>query len=461
MDIAGRNVNEYPLERLWDGILALLEDVGVAIHHEPALRLFRGLGANVRSGENRVRIGGELIEKTRAALARDFTLFGKKPELDLPILPGRYYTIGGGVGLCYYENASYRAPTAADLLALTRLQDALAYPDIVNTSVQPKELPQDSLGARLFALVYPRTRKHHFAQAFSLEEVRKLLAIARLVQQSGGLRSVSDFSVTVCLQSPLAHSEMAGEVLMSCAEQGIPLFINVSPIEGATSPIAVESTIVEKFANFMAALVLVQAIKPGVPCIFSSASSLMDLKTARYISFSPIQHYGHALSSRLARWIGFPYQNSLMSDSKEPDAQYAIQKTLGIMFSIMYQANFSNLQIMSQMTVSSKEHLILDNEVLKNIEAFLRGGEVFQGDYLQAFRESSEVNFLLEEGNVDYFKRNVWFSDTFDYRPIELWLSDRNGCLQNARAAADSIVEEGGFPEDEALDQEISRILAG
>lgn len=461
MDIAGQNANEYPLERLWGGILALLADVGVVVHHEPALRLFQELGANVHLSEKRVRIGAALIEKTRSALARDFTLFAKKPELDLSILPGRYFTIGGGVGLSYYENGSYRAPIIADLLALTRLQDALAYPDIVNTSVQPKELPQDSLGARLFALVYPRTRKHHFAQAFSREEVGKLVAIARLVQQAGGLRSVKDFSVTVCLQSPLAHSELAGEVLMSCAEHGIPLFINVSPIEGATSPISVEGTILEKFANFLAALVLVQAIRPGVPCVFSSASSLIDLKTARYISFAPIQHYGHALSSRLARWIGFPYQNSLMSDSKEPDAQYAIQKTLGILFSIMYQATFSNLQIMSQMTVSSKEHLILDNEIVKNIEALFKGAERSQGDFLQAFRESSEVNFLLEEGNVDYFKRNAWFSDTFDYRPLELWLADRKGCLQNARAEADSIIAESGVPEDAALNQEISRALEG
>jgi hypothetical protein len=105
------------------------------------------------------------------------------------------------------------------------------------------------------------------------------------------------------------------------------------------------------------------------------------------------------------------------------------------------------------MTLASKEHLIVDNEILKNIFYFLKGTDLKFSDIFSSFENMEENNFLLEDGNINYFNENLWFSELFNHDPLEIWKKDR-------KTFSESIRNSPAFkPMKDNLDKKIEKKL--
>ena len=80
--------------------------------------------------------------------------------------------------------------------------------------------------------------------------------------------------------SPLTYYDPAIDKILFSVENGIPLINLSAPQLGATAPASFAGTIVQGCAESLSGLVLAQVVRPGVPFIFGSQTTIMDMKTS-------------------------------------------------------------------------------------------------------------------------------------------------------------------------------------
>jgi len=59
---------------------------------------------------------------------------------------------------------------------------------------------------------------------------------------------------------------------MECAKLGVPVYVEVDAMPGATSPVTLADTLVEQNANVLTGICLAQMIRPGLPSVYSLAT---------------------------------------------------------------------------------------------------------------------------------------------------------------------------------------------
>ena len=214
-----------------------------------------------------------------------FTLYGKTEETDIKVDPERVYTIGGSSALNVLDlDGNYRPAVFDDLIRFTLLQDKLEHLHIMHAIVIPSDLEEYGVDRMLFAGAFPYTTRNYYSQSQTgADGVLDQIKMAAVVQGSeDAVRKNPMFTEVVCMVSPLKHEKVNSEVIMECAINNIPVYIEVDSMTGGTTPAPIAGTLVEQNANVLAGIVFAQLVKPGAPCIYSIASGLMDMTTGGY-----------------------------------------------------------------------------------------------------------------------------------------------------------------------------------
>ena len=207
--------------------LNILENIGVMMVDEDALKLLGSAGAEVDYKRSIVKIPQYLVLEALAKTPQNITLYGRKSAYDLVLSEKMVYNGPGinAVSMIDFDGVK-RLATFKDLEDSTRLQDAL---ENVHFMAAPLTRFKDVSGPgtykRIYEAVVRNTEKHVISQADSPKELKDELRIAAAVMDMDledlGKRPILSFVADMA--PPLRYPKTTIGVIRECAKYHIPI----------------------------------------------------------------------------------------------------------------------------------------------------------------------------------------------------------------------------------------------
>ncbi|SLN74517.1 trimethylamine methyltransferase family protein [Roseisalinus antarcticus] len=376
-------LSQADLENIFDTALRLLSELGMG-EVPDRLRLDL-LAAGAQDGEaGRILFPRSLTEDAIAKAAKTFVLHGRDESRSIEVGGSKVYfgTGGAAVQTLDLDNGTYRPSTLADLHNFTRLQDTLANVSWYTRCCVATDLPDnfDLDVNTVYALLSNTTKPTatSFTLAEYVEPIVKMLDIA-----AGG---IGEFSKRPFMKahispiiSPMRYGEDAVDVVYECIKHNIPMSCITAAQAGATAPATMAGFLAQSLAETLASLVMVHAIKPGYPMVFSNWPLVVDLRTGAFAGGSGESALLNAASAQLSNWIGLPSGVACsMTDAKAIDAQYGAEKGLTSLAAALAGGNliYESSGMTASLLGASFEAFVLDDEMHSNTYRILRGIEV-------------------------------------------------------------------------------------
>jgi len=407
-------LDDGQVQDLHQAIVEVLENVGVRVEWRPALDVYADAGCRVDRAGSRITIPELVLWRALGSAPSSFTLYAKKPEHDVLVTMEDVYTVAGSSALYVLDLEGQRRPaTLQDLADFTRLIDALEQAHIMHAMVIPQELPQAGVDRILFSVIMRNTTRHYYSQGQGGRSVREQVEMAAVIQGSReAVMRRPQFSFVVCFMSPLVHPPEPVQEMMECARFNIPLWLEPTNMMGATAPLSIAGALVEHTASALAALVLVQTLNPGHPCILATASGGFNMQSGTYVASSPEAVLLHCATAQMSHFYGLPFQGGSGLDSCVPDAQAGYERTLQAVPMSLAGVNFIHLAfgMMDQLLTSSYEQAVIDNEILAAAFRLAEGVEVTRAS--MAVDQLKQVGpggqFLDRDYTLENFRRMQW-----------------------------------------------------
>ncbi len=376
-------LSEADLRRIYDTALDLLEKLGIGEAPDRLRNDLLAVGA-VDNGKGRVLFPPELVEEAIDQAAKTFTLHGRDPKRSIEVGGNKVYfgTGGAAVQTLDMESALYRPSTLKDLHDFTRLQDTLANISWFTRCCVATDVPDnyDLDVNTVFALLKNTTKPT--ATSFTLAEyvapIVEMLDIAAGGPGEFAKRPFMKAHISPVI-SPMRYGEDAVDVTYACIKHNIPISCITAAQAGATAPATLAGFLAQSLAETLAALLMVHAIQPGFPMVFSNWPLVIDLRTGAFSGGSGETAVLNAASAQLSNWLGLPSGVACsMTDAKAIDAQYGMEKGITSMAAALAGGNliYESSGMTASLLGASFEAFVLDDEMHSNTYRALRGVEV-------------------------------------------------------------------------------------
>ena len=169
---------------------------------------------------------------------------------------------------------------------------------------------------------------------------------------------------------------------------------------GATAPATLAGFLVQSLAETLASLVMVHALRPGHPMVFSNRPLVVDLRTGAFAGGSGEIAVLNAASAQLANAPGLVSGVAASTtDAKAIDARHGVEKGITALAAGLAGGNliYESSGMTASLLGASFEAFVLDDEMHSAIYRALRGVEVSDEALgLEAIREAvlGEGHFL-------------------------------------------------------------------
>ena len=376
-------LSDADLAEIFDTALRLLEELGMGEVPERLRADFARLGAKERP-DGRVTFPRALVHEAIAAAAKTFTLHGRDPARSIQVGGDAVHfgTGGAAVQTLDMDSGLYREATLRDLCDFTRLQDRLTNVSwftrccIATDVADPWALDVNTL----YALLQNTTKP--VATAFTLaEHVAPLVEMLDIAAGGPGAFAARPF-VKVHISpviSPMRYGEDAVDVTYACLEHNFALSCITAAQSGATAPATLAGFLAMSLAETLGSLMMVHAVKPGHPMVFSNWPLVIDLRTGAFAGGGGEIAVLNAASAQLSNWLGLPSGvASSMTDAKAIDAQYGVEKGMTSLAAALAGGNliYESSGMTASLLGASFEAFVLDDEMHAASYRMLRGIEV-------------------------------------------------------------------------------------
>ena len=254
-------------------------------------------------------------------------------------------------------------------------------------------------------------------------------------------------AIIVHVVSPLRYAEDGIEVMRSAIDHGMPVQICTAAQAGATSPASLAGALAQDLAEALAGLVVVDALKPGHPCILALMPFVSDLRTGSMSGGGGETAIASAAAAQLLGHLELPSTVSAgMTDAKLQDAQAGFEKAYSITLAAQAGANMINLSVgmLGSIMVASPEALVIDDEMCGAIMRTVRGIEVTDDALdINAIERavSGAGHFLGEPETLARMKTEYEYPSLADRRSVAEWLeSGGHSIWQRARERVDELL---------------------
>lgn len=362
------------------------------------------LNAGAKEGRNnRVYFPEALTQAAIDQAAKSFTLHGRDPSRSIEIGGDKVYfgTGGAAVQTLDLETGVYRPSTLVDLHGFTRLQDTLANVAWFTRCCVATDIPDnyDLDVNTAYALITNTTKP--IATSFTLAEyVEPIVGMLDIAAgETGGFAKRPFLKAHISpVISPMRYGEDAVDVVYECIKHNIPMSCITAAQAGATAPATLAGFLAQSLAETLASLIMVHAISPGFPMVFSNWPLVIDLRTGAFSGGNGETAVMNAASAQLSNALGLPSGVAAsMTDAKAIDAQHGMEKGLTSMAAALSGANliYESSGMTGALLGASFEAFILDDEMHSHTYRTLRGVEI----NAETLSFDSIQNAVLGEGH--------------------------------------------------------------
>ncbi|MEM6387363.1 MAG: trimethylamine methyltransferase family protein [Pseudomonadota bacterium] len=450
---AYKPLSDTDLRRIYDTALDLLEKLGIGEVPDRLQTDLLAIGA-IDNGSGRFLFPPALVEEAIDQAAKTFILHGRDPARSIEVGGNKVYfgTGGAAVQTLDLETSLYRPSTLEDLHNFTRLQDTLANVSWYTRCCVATDVPDnfDLDVNTVFALLNNTTKPTatSFTIAEHVEPIVGMLDIA-----AGGLgefakRPFMKAHISPMI-SPMRYGEDAVAVVYECIRHNIPISCITAAQAGATAPATLAGFLAQSLAETLASLLMVHAIQPGFPMVFSNWPLVIDLRTGAFSGGSGETAVLNAASAQVSNWLGLPSGVACsMTDAKAIDAQYGMEKGITSMAAALAGGNliYESSGMTASLLGASFEGFVLDDEMHSNTYRALRGIEVTDDNLgFDAICDAvlGEGHFLGGQHTYAAMERDYFYPSLADREEPRTWA--QNGSQDSwarARDRAKSILRD-------------------
>ncbi|WP_147125275.1 trimethylamine methyltransferase family protein [Shimia ponticola] len=445
-----RPLSDADLQAIYDTALRLLADLGMGEVPERLRDDLCAAGAHEKA--DRVCMPRALVEEAIDKAAKRFPLHGRDPNRTIEVGGNAVHFGTGGAAVQTLDRftGEYRPSTLADLHDFTRLQDTLENVSwftrccVATDVADPFELDVNTA----YALLKNTTKP--VATSFTLaEHIAPIVGMLDIAAGGDGKFSARPFLKTHIspVISPMRFGEDAVDVTYGCIAHNIPISCITAAQSGATAPATLAGFLAQSLAETLASLVMVHAIHPGYPMVFSNWPLVIDLRTGAFSGGGGETAVLNAASAQLSNWLGLPSGVAAsMSDAKALDAQYGAEKALTALAAGLAGGNlvYESSGMTAALLGASCEAFVLDNDMLGAVYRTLRGIEVTEETLgYRAIRDAvlGEGHFLGSAQTYAAMERDYHYPVLWDRDDPRTWqVAGGQDAWARASARVDSIL---------------------
>jgi len=442
------------VQAIHDTSMKLLKEIGILFPEESAVQIFRDHGFKVEG--RKVFFSEEQVMGAVRNVPRQFTLHARNPKRDVVIGAGNpVFAPGYGAPFLVDAQTGKRTPTIEDYRNLVKLAHLLPNQDISgHLMVEPQDIPNETAHLYMLQAHILHSDKPFIGSTEGACGAQHTMDMAEIL-----FEGKPDQPVTLGLinpLSPLGYGTETLKALMAFARAGQPVIIATLIMAGSTGPITLAGVLALQNAEQLAGIVLAQLIKPGLPCIYGSTSTNIDLRTGGLAIGSPELSLCLSAHAQLARFYGLPSRGGgALTDASLTDPQAGYESMFSLLTTINSGIDFILHAggILSSYLAFSYEKFVMDDEICGMLRQYLRGIQV-DADTL-AYEVITNVgpggHFLGEDHTLERCRTEFWQPKLLDRSGLEAWWDgDRSDLTTRATQRWQYLLS---THEDPAIDQ--------
>ncbi|MBL7163939.1 MAG: trimethylamine methyltransferase family protein [Anaerolineales bacterium] len=455
------------IERTHEASLEILESVGLLVHNEKARSYFAKHGCLVDAETSVVQFPPSVIEDFRKAIPPSFTFRGRDPIYDRTIPEQGPVIVTGSSApdLIDPVTGKERRSTSADIARIAHLINELPGYDVFSISTLADDASEDYF---TLARLYPALKnclKPVRSTATDIDDAEKVLRLGYLI--AGGEAAYRErpfITHHFCpVVSPLAMDYDSTELLIFFVEQGLPVYPSIVPNAGLTSPMTLAGTLALGNAEFLAAAVLMQMVKPETPLIYSTLPTVADMRTGAYVSGGIECGMLHMACAQMAQFYNVPSGGYIgLTNAKINDAQSGFETGMSTLAGLLAGADMLNMGgLLDALKAFDFAKAIIDDEIAQMLKRVKRGFE-FSEENL-ALDVIGEIGpggtYMMHDHTVEWMRRTALLPKIAERDTRALW--EQDGSLDAQARAMDELRQILGRQNQAAFSPEIeARIRA-
>jgi len=445
--------------------IKMLEQTGVKIHCDTVEKLLINAGAIFNEGKGTIHISEKMVRKALATVPREIKLYDRNLKNPITLGKGAMAAASGhnATFIKDYKTGEHRGVTKAEVGNFARLSDALKDIDIVGIQAYPQDVRAEATLLHAYEASVNNTTKHIFFSPESLDVVKAIIKMAKVVCGSSDLSRGSPVTCQLSPTSPLFWEPGAIGGVVECAREGVPLTFLPQPFSGMTAPITIAGLLAQHNAETLSGIVVSQLTKAGAPIIWGSAWTTFDMKKANVIIGSPEASVLRVAGVQLARYYNIPSHTiGPDADAHCYDQQLGWEKMMSTLSALGSGVDMlvNSGMFGTGMTVSY-EQLVVDAEVISICRRFLEGMPVNENTLaVDVVAEVGvEGNFMGTAHTLDNLRAGaLWEENVSNRHNYDAWMSrGAPDVMENAHKKVNSILE---THQCEQLSQEVRKKLS-
>ena len=453
------------VERIHNGAMRILEEIGILFLNEDALGVLKAAGCDVDMSSQRVRMDRAFVmEQVKKAPSR-FEIHPRNPARRVEI---------GGDAMVFVNVSS--PPNAMDLDRGRRPGDRESFRDLLKLTqyfncihlaggypVEPIDLHPS---IRHLDGIYDKlTLTDKVVHAYSLGAARVEDAM-EMVRIAGGL-SHEEFDAAprmytnINSSSPLKHDWPMLDGAMRLARRGQPVIVTPFTLSGAMAPVTIAGAVAQQTAEALCAIALLQCIRPGAPVVYGSFTSNVDMKSGAPAFGTPEYMRATQISGQMARFYGLPLRASNACAANAPDAQAAWESAFSLWACVTGKANivYHAAGWLEGGLTASYEKFVIDCETLQQVVHYMQPVPISDDDIaVDAIADvGPRGHFFGAEHTQARYETAFYSPFLSDWRNFETWAGSGSvETPQRANAIWKAILAEFEPPPiDPAIEEEL------
>jgi len=454
-------LTDEQLESIYAGTLVCLERTGVRIEHDKGLKLLSDNGCEVDAKNRRARIPSHLTEECIRKCPSNFYVRSRDAKHDL-MMGGNttYFASFPGMRIIDLDNwlprtakmqEQYDACKTLDALDYNHFQSYGPYFDI--EGVPPCMLEPVSFASRLRHST--KITVSGYANDSELFNIK--------MAKAAGTEAFAWFAAS----PPLTIHGEAVEAAFRFVNSGFVIGLGSGGMYGGTAPATIAGSTITNNAELLAALVLVQLVKPGTRVVAVDFNFPLDMRTGTP-AFGAVESALHnAIFNQIWRSLGIPTFGCAggLSSAKPIDFQCGYEKAMSALINGLSGANMIQLHGGAYGELAWHPALaVLDDDIAGWIGRVLEGVEV--ADETLALDIIDEVgpipgHYLNKPHTLKWWRKEQFVPKSADRLSYPEWLKKgkRDALALAKERLKEIMVTHDPTPMPEDRSKEIDEIL--
>jgi trimethylamine--corrinoid protein Co-methyltransferase len=456
-------LSENDLDSIHQATLRILGEIGIILTHPGARQLLLDFGATVK--HDRLQIPPALVADCLEKCPSQITVSGRSGKAQV-LGDGAlsFHNLGGAPNIYDPHTGQKRFATLQDVRDATRLLDALENCTRITPFFTPTDVPGELMSLAMYRAALPHTTKPlHGPGLQTAAEVCMAVQMAEVIGDPAKILTLSVSPV-----SPLTFPDHEVEAIFEIARQGIIFGPLPCPTGGATAPCSIAGAIAQQNAEVLAALVLAQLVRPGLPIFYCGRLAMLEPRTGISVWGGPELGLASAGTVQIGHRYGLPVNvYGFSTNALLPDVQNGFERGLNAALPALAGADeLSGIGEMEAGVMGSLAQMVLDNEFAGSIQRLRKGfnadADALAVDVLAEVMNGTR-NFLAQKHTVRYLRAGeISVAKLAERGSWETWeKGGRRGMLERAQAEAERILAQSQVPPlEETQEKELERIMA-